>query len=130
MSNKLFDNFKLNFPLLAIETNRYYETSKYNLAVELQDGTRVLYDDWDGTIRNLPTNSDNLTESEFGFEFGMRLRRLMSRKGVTQMVLSELTGIPQSMISLYMNGKNTPSFYKVDKIAKALNCSVDEFRYT
>ena len=63
-------------------------------------------------------------------EFRQRLRRLMTRQGVSQLELSELTGIPQSTISNYLTGKFLPGFYNMDKIAKALKCSIDEFRYT
>jgi transcriptional regulator with XRE-family HTH domain len=54
----------------------------------------------------------------------------MTRQGVSQLELSELTGIPQSTISNYLTGKFLPGFYNMDKIAKALKCSIDEFRYT
>jgi transcriptional regulator with XRE-family HTH domain len=53
----------------------------------------------------------------------------MALEGISQCELSERTGITQPSISDYMNGKKLPSFYTVDKIAKALGCSVDAFRY-
>ena len=54
---------------------------------------------------------------------------MMYIKGITQSELSNCTDIPQYLISDYIRGKRTPSFYNVDKIAKALDCSVDELRY-
>jgi transcriptional regulator with XRE-family HTH domain len=53
----------------------------------------------------------------------------MCRKGVTQSDLSFATGIAQPTLSGYINGKHEPGLYAIDKIAKALGCSVDEFRY-
>ena len=48
----------------------------------------------------------------------------------TQIILAipNLTGLTQPNISQYMNGTKTPSFFTVDKIARALNCSTDDFR--
>lgn len=81
------------------------------------------------TIRKLPRDSNNMSEEEYRIEFSMRLKKIMYRKGWTQDDLSEATGITQAMISRYISRKATPSFYNVDKIAKALGCSTDEFRY-
>jgi transcriptional regulator with XRE-family HTH domain len=54
----------------------------------------------------------------------------MYLKGVNQQYLSDATGITAVTLSNYMRGKVTPNFYNVDKIAKALDCSIEEFRYT
>ena len=70
-----------------------------------------------------------MSEQQCREEFSIRLKRLMYRQGVTQKELSEETGISEMTISNYMNGKRTPSFYNVDKISKALKCSIDIFRY-
>ena len=122
-------NFELHFPYIAKKAVAYSDKGWGELIVVLEDGVRVLYDDSDNTIRQLPSNPDNLTKRECGKEFGFRLSRMMERKHITQCELSELTGIQQSSISHYTNGSKLPSFYNLDKIAKALNCSMDEFRY-
>ena len=77
----------------------------------------------------MPKDISNMSEDECKTEFSWRLRSRMQRKRVTQQDLSDMTGISQSCISGYLNGTNMPSFYKADKIAKALGCSVDDFRY-
>ena len=43
--------------------------------------------------------------------------------------LSKKTGISETMISRYMNGLSNPGFFVVDKIARALDCSMDDLRY-
>jgi transcriptional regulator with XRE-family HTH domain len=70
-----------------------------------------------------------MTEDQCRTEFGKRLIRRMYDKRMSQKELSSETGISEQMLSRYINGKSTPSFYIVDKIAKVLNCSTDEFRY-
>lgn len=129
MSNSVLTNFKLNFPYLYKEAASYEEINGYDIIVTLKNGASIVYDDVDKSFRNLPKDSNSMTESECRREFGIRLEKIMNRKRITQEELSYKTGISQGMISNYITGRNSPSFYNVDKIAKALGCSVDEFRY-
>lgn len=123
------NNLESYFPFIVKDAIEIIQVSFNELLIKLNDGTSVLYDDRDNSIRMLPIDSHNMTEDETRHEFGIRLTKMMQLKGVTQNELSKLTGIPQSMISSYVNGRYTPSFYAVDKIAKALDCSTDDFRY-
>lgn len=135
MSNKwnvndmLLESYKLYFPSFYKETVYVRDIDGWTLMVTLEDGDQYLYYNDDHTIRRLPKDPEDMTEEECRKEFSRRLSRIMLFKGITQQILSDRTGIGQSRISDYMTGKNTPSFYKVDKIAKALGCSVDELRY-
>lgn len=129
MSKQIFRNLEMYFPFVFREMEEMIETDSNSLAVKLQDGSWVLYDDYAKTIRNLPKDINNMTEEECRNEFGKRLYRIMYLKGITQQELSDITGISQPMISAYVSGKVTPSFYKVDKIAKAIGCSADDLRY-
>jgi DNA-binding Xre family transcriptional regulator len=129
MIEELHRNLKLYFPSIEEESLRLRCCSPVELVVELEDGSQVSYNDIDKTIRRLPQDPDNLTEEECRREFGARLQMMLYRKGMSQRRLSDLTGILPVSISRYISGSSTPSFYTVDKIAKALNCSVDEFRY-
>lgn len=125
----MFNNFTMRFPFIAEKAIDWCKSSEYDITVRLEDGSIFLYDDMEGSIRKLPSDSRSLTKEECDREFGERLMRMMRRKIITQAELSERTGLDQAQISRYLNGKNSPSFYIVDKIAKALNCSVEYFRY-
>ena len=129
MNNQLYENLKLYWPFVQDLALSYEEISDYEIMVKLSDGRIVLYDDFDHTLRRLPTKSEAMTDEEFKQESSTRLKRSMYRKGVTQLDLAERTGISQPQISSYVNGKVFPSFYYIDKIAKALKCSADDFRY-
>lgn len=107
----------------------YKEVTSLDMLITLKDGSKVLYDDFNKTYRRMPTDISNMTEDECKMEFAYRLRSRMERRCITQQALSELTGISQSSISCYVKGTKIPSFYNADKIAKALGCSVDDFRY-
>lgn len=122
-------NFSFYFPTIAESMRDCHEGGPFELIVTCDDGTKILYNDMYGTIRRLPASSDSLDEDDFKREFAYRLRDLMLIKNVTQKELSERTGINTNNISRYVNGKNVPSFYAVDRIAKALGCSTDVFRY-
>ena len=127
MDNYMYNNLKLCFPFIVEDAIDIYENGKNELIIKLYDGQVVSYDDLNRSIRKLPTSS--MSEKEFRHEFSIRLQKLLYRSGLTQMDLSDMTGISQATISNYMTGKRSPSFYNLDKIAKALNCSIDDFRY-
>lgn len=129
MANYIFENMQSYYPFLSERMASYKKVGPYELIVKTNDSETILYDDVNHSIRRLPRDSNNMTEQEVSVEFRQRLRRLMTRQGVSQLELSELTGIPQSTISNYLTGKFLPGFYNMDKIAKALKCSIDEFRY-
>lgn len=130
MKDRFFNNFKLYFPVASKLVTSFKQTGLFDLTIKLNDGTSVIYDDMEHTIRTLPRDSNMMSEMECRREFGLRLRKIMYLKNISQMELSDRTGISNVTISNYLNFKATPSFYNADKIAKALGCSTEELRYT
>ena len=126
---EIIQSLKRMYPFLYENMKSYEVVTDYDMYIKMKDGSTVLYDDFDRSFRQLPHNRDMLTEEQCRLEFAYRLYRIMQRSNVTQQELSDMTGIPQPQISAYINAKHTPSLYNVDKIAKALDCSVDELRY-
>lgn len=55
-----------------------------------------------------------------------RLKSLREEKGLTQVQLSELTGITTRQIQKYESDKARPRLEAAEKLAKALNVSTDE----
>lgn len=129
MDIDIYQNFKQHFRYLADKVVGGVVIDDWTLHVELNDGTSVVYDDMLHTIRNLPLNSSDMTEQECRLEFGYRLRMILLHRGMSQNELCQKTGLTNPQLSNYINGKTTPTFYIVDKIAKALGCSIDEFAY-
>lgn len=130
MITRMQKNLEMYFPYIARDASDYHDGLDDELIIELTDGSFVLYDDQDKSIRNLPSSPYELTEANFKREFGLRLRKIMNRKFMSQTELSEKTGISRIVLNKYINGKNMPSFYNLDKIAKALKCSIDDLRYS
>lgn len=131
--NILYDylvmGFELACPSLYEHAVEFKHTGPSELTIELDNGRFVVYDELSGGTRYLPADKYNMTDEEYKREFGLRLRKKMRLRGFTQADLSDATGISQTLISGYMTGRNAPSYYKVVRIAKALNCSLDELTY-
>ena len=95
--------------------------------IETVNGERLIYDEVARTIRRYSVCDDD--ESRLRKEFGIRLRKMLYFKGVSQEELSEQTGLSKVTLSKYMNGRSIPNYFKAKKIADALECSLDDFSY-
>ena len=109
MSNSILTNFKLNFPYLYKEAVSYEDLNGYDIIITLKNGASIVYDDVDKSFRNLPKDSNSMTEDECRREFGIRLEKIMNRKRITQEELSYKTGISQGTISNYITRRKTTS---------------------
>lgn len=128
INNSIFKNFELYFPTDAENVVECHINGTCLTAI-LNNNSKIIYDDFTNTCRRLPSDPNNMTEKQIMDEFRYRLRYIMNNKGINVTDLSERTGIPQPMISNYLMGHNKPSIVKVDMIARALECSVDDLRY-
>lgn len=63
---------------------------------------------------------------EFCENMGKNMKLIMKEKGITQQELSYRTGIAQSTLSKYMNGKINPLIRPIHKISRAIGCTFDE----
>ena len=124
----LLNNAQFFYPFIKDRIKECRIDGPSALFIRLDDGV-YLYDDFERLLIALPGDSSRMTEQECRYEFARRLRRLMMVYCVNQNELSERTGISQAMISKYVTGKSEPGFYNLDKIARALGCSTEEFRY-
>lgn len=99
------------------------------LLMNCKNGTTLLFNDLERTLTKIPSSPETMTKEQTNMMFGILLRNVMSRKGITQQQLSELTGIAQCQICKYTYGASTPGFYTLDKIVRALGCSAEDLRY-
>lgn len=128
LTDEMYENFKMYFPSVSREVIECYKNDDYSLVL-VTSRDALFYDDFEHTIRVLPRNRQDMTEEECRTEFSMRLRRLLYLKGLTQIELAERTGIQRTQLTRYILGKSSPSFYNLDKISRAIGCSMDELRY-
>ncbi len=126
---RVLDDFKTYYPHLYEKTIKYYLKGPHELIAELNDGSVISFYALEKSFRTI-SDVDVITEESCKRELGIRLRRLMYERCITQQDLSERTGIHQPRISSYIQGKASPSFYNLRRIAKVLNCSLDDFYCT
>ena len=124
-----YKNFEMRFPGIAKRVVEMHRGMPFEIVMTLDDGTRMSYYDQDTNIRKLNGDGSNMTSEECAMEFGIRLGMVMRHKCVSQLELSEATGITQPSISNYVSGRIMPSFYNAVKIARYLGCSVDDLIY-
>lgn len=65
-------------------------------------------------------------EREWKILFRRRLKNMLYERNITQLELAKRSGIDQSRISKYCLGKKIPTIYTAVRIAKALNCSLED----
>lgn len=119
----------LYFPDLLGEVVHVREYVQFMLLLETNTKYDYFYNITNNVLIPIPKDDKNLDKESFRRIFGVLLRRALECSGLTQEELSEKTGIPQPNISDYLYGKHFPSFYQIDKMAKAMNCSVEDMRY-
>lgn len=61
-------------------------------------------------------------------ELGMRIWRIMRKKGMDQTSLALASGVSKNIIARLLTGRRLTSFTNIERIATALDVSLDEFR--
>lgn len=61
-------------------------------------------------------------------ELGVRIWRIMRKKGLNQSSLSEASGVSKNIITRLLTGRRMTSFENIERIATVLGVSLDEFR--
>lgn len=124
----MLEDFKLYYPSFVENAERIEQESDSELMAYQKDGSKVQYDQVNNSYKYFPVgyNSDDRSDEVAMRSFGYRLRREMSMRGFNQADLAEQTGVSQSTISNYILGKQSPTLISINRIAKALGCSVND----
>ena len=59
-------------------------------------------------------------------KLGENLKKIRTRKNVTQVEIANILGVDRSFVSNIENGKNNPTLSTIANLAKALKVPVDE----
>lgn len=106
------------------------ELNEWDLLIVFKNGRKVIYDRATGYFNNVfYSNRNKITDEQEKKEFARRLRSLMTRRGITQEQLADILNSTQSLISRYATGETIPGAVTLNRIAKILNCSMDDFFY-
>lgn len=133
-NEEAFKEFCIMTPFAAREVDCWYDGKDfYEVIVVMNDGSVHLYDSFEHSDLYFKTLGDLFKipedEDEWRKQFSYNLYRVMRRNGLSQIELSEESGISPAMITKYMNGESTPTAYKMTKIANALRCNIDDLIY-
>lgn len=127
---KIVDAYKTWYPGLYEQTVECRPSGRYSILVTLDDDTKMEYDSSDNTIRNVTKlysrEQADMDEESWRKEFGHKLRRAISDKGINQDRLSEMLGISRQMLTRYVRGTSTPSGYNLTRLCEVLDCDVRE----
>ena len=131
--NKMWDevlaDFEMYNPHLVNKVVDWYPSGQAEITVKLDDGRKMCYD-W-GIKKTravyLPDGSVGCDdEAEWRRMFAKRLDARLRKMCVSEIWLSEVSGISRVTLSKYMTGKATPSAYNTSRLARALKCSIHE----
>lgn len=127
----IFEMFTNEHWSIADRVVDWYPCGQYKLAIKLDDDVQYEYDWTTKALIKLSDTEDEMarTEEDWRNIFSRRLIRKLYTSGISQLRLSELTDISPVMINRYIKGLATPSGYNLQKIARALSCSIDELIY-
>lgn len=120
---------ELYYPFIFNDMVDWYPSGQMEITVRVKNGDKYTFNQIEKSyqrIYSVDGEIEDLEEMEFRRRFAQRLMRKLINVGMTQDQLAEYSGISKVMISKYLTCKATPSYYNVDRIARALRCSVSE----
>ena len=128
----LFDSMKRNYPDVAREAKEYFSLVDRQLHVLLTDGTKVVYDANNKTMRFFsPEKKCDISVFEDEYDWKMKfvenLIKLMEERGVSRRELSEKTGIAYQTIYSYTTGRSSPSCVNIAKISEVIGYPIESF---
>lgn len=129
MWEPVLKSFKMHYPELYEQMVDWHPSAHLQIAIKLNNGKYITYDlidDLIGTTYDPYASTDRLDEDMWKDNFAKRLTNRMRTGCISQSILSDLTGISMVTLSKYMNGRAIPSGYNLDRIARALKCSIAE----
>lgn len=124
----MLKDFTLYYPSFVENAEQIERESDTELIAYQKDGSKVRYDQINNSYKYFPAgyNSDDRSDEVVMRLFGYRLKREMSMRGFNQADLAEQTGVSQATISNYILGKQSPTLISINRIAKALGCSMND----
>lgn len=121
--------FIWDFRYTVKRITRCWEYGDMDLIIEL-DNKKLMFYEFGTTIFReirLLDGSSEPTEDQWKKTFGYNLSEMMWRGKFSRNELAEAVGLSEAILSKYVNGKAIPRFHIVERLAKTLNCSVDDF---
>ena len=121
--------FIWDFRYAVKRITRCWEYGDMDLIIELNNKRLMFYEFGTTIFReiHLLDGSSEPTEDQWKKTFGYNLSEMMWRRKISRNELAEAVGLSEAILSKYVNGKAIPRFHIVERLARTLNCSVDDF---
>ena len=103
--------------------------NEFDILFVFKDGRRFIFDSDTNYFWQPYSEEHELTDDQIRHEFKIRLRTMMRRRCINQEELAARLGTKQAVISRYVTGDAMPSYATMFKIARILNCSMDDFSF-
>lgn len=127
----IFTMIQKQYPTEYQEALDIHYLNKHEIILIMPNGPSLSYCDLDNSIRPIPTADANefIDKYDFAKEFGIRLRRMMKDKNISQAKLAKKVEFDETAISKYVLGLSVPSIHRACKMAWALDCDLAELIY-
>lgn len=122
------DKFSENYRYLYNKLDSWKPLNDREILVELDDGRKYAYDGMSKSFRKIKTIDDvsNFTIDDWKLGFSDLLKKYIRQSGMNQYELADRIGVSRVMMSKYITCKSSPTGLVLQKIAKELNCSIDD----
>lgn len=130
--NSKFDDilieFSKMFPSTYSKVVDWYPTGRTEIKMTLSDGSKIIYDRRDRTMRTIKTfeSMSPISLTEVQQHFGSVVVSKMYEKGWNRQDLADASGISYQMLNKYINGQVVPNMHVLLKLARTLECSLSE----
>ena len=128
--SEIFNDFKLHHPYMVNDVDSFRPRGEMGIRITMQNGTRYDYDIVTRGVRMVKTFVANdirdITDEYCRSALAYNLSERMAIKGYSQHTLAEDTGLSKGSIYNYLNQKATATSTALRRMARALDCTVDE----
>ena len=121
--------FIWDFRYTVKRITRCWEYGDMDLIIEL-DNKRLMFYEFATTIFRVIRLFDGLsepTEEQWKKTFGYNLSEAIWHSKMYQYEVAKASGISEVILSKYLTGKAIPKIHTAERLARTLNCSVDDF---
>lgn len=121
--------FKELFPSYSDEICDVRGIGDMEVIFYMYDGSKVIFDELDDSamfIEKDKYNKDELTDEEWLQEFSRKLKRKLKIRNITRHELADKMGLSYNSICRYSRGEHIPNVLVINKMAKILDCTVEE----
>lgn len=128
--NGILDEFKRYNPYMAHGVADWRPRGDMGIRVVMKDGSRYDYNTITKSVRKvqefIANDIRDITDEYCRSALAYNLSERMALKGYSQHTLAEDTGLSKGTIYNYLNQKATATSTALRKMARVLDCTVDE----